>query len=145
MRFQVLTAASMMFRAQKTALNSIFNTLTWSVKLPSFHQHATCHPVPATCKLWSKVLKGWGILNTAPCYKKKRLWIIMKSKDVLLLCHAGAEGESKYSSYSFLTSALHGGKWSECHPGCALPWVKGPWFRLDRKLGGPQGRTGYRG
>jgi hypothetical protein len=59
----------------------------------------------------------------------------MKSKDVLLLCHAGAKGERKYSSYSFLTSAIHGSKWSECHPGYKLPQVKGPWYRLDRKVG----------
>jgi hypothetical protein len=34
--------------------------------------------------------------------------------------HAGAKGERKYSSYSFLTSALHGGEWSASRSGHAL-------------------------
>jgi hypothetical protein len=35
--------------------------------------------------------------------------------------HAGTEGEMKYSSYSFLTSALERSEWSVPHPGHALP------------------------
>jgi hypothetical protein len=37
----------------------------------------------------------------------------------------GAWGERRYSSYSFLTSALDGGEWSESRPGRALPPRKG--------------------
>jgi hypothetical protein len=37
--------------------------------------------------------------------------------------HAGAKEEMTYSSYSFLTSALNGGEWSESRPGRALPTV----------------------
>jgi hypothetical protein len=36
-------------------------------------------------------------------------------------CHGGAWGERRYSSYSFLTSALDGGEWSASCPGRALP------------------------
>jgi hypothetical protein len=35
--------------------------------------------------------------------------------------HGGAWGERKYSSYSFLTSALYGGEWSSSRPGRPLP------------------------
>jgi hypothetical protein len=40
--------------------------------------------------------------------------------------HAGAKGERTYSSYSFLTSALDGVKWSASRPSRALPLEKGP-------------------
>jgi hypothetical protein len=35
-------------------------------------------------------------------------------------------GRGGYSSYSYLTSALEGGKWSASRPGGALPPRKGP-------------------
>jgi hypothetical protein len=35
-------------------------------------------------------------------------------------------GKRRYSSYSFLTSALDGGEWSASRPGRALPPGKGP-------------------
>jgi hypothetical protein len=35
-------------------------------------------------------------------------------------------GERRYSSYSYLTSALDGGEWSASRPGRALPTGKGP-------------------
>jgi hypothetical protein len=52
--------------------------------------------------------------------------------------HGGTWGERRYSSYSYLTSALDGGEWSASRPGRALtpgkgpliPWV-GPRFGLD--------------
>jgi hypothetical protein len=53
-------------------------------------------------------------------------------------------GERRYSSYSFLTSALEGGKWSASRPGSALPPEKEPRYPLYRRLGGPQSRTGRR-
>jgi hypothetical protein len=40
--------------------------------------------------------------------------------------HAGDKGERRYSSYSFLTSALDGSEWSASQPGCSLPPGKGP-------------------
>jgi hypothetical protein len=52
---------------------------------------------------------------------------VQKSKTDPLLCHAGNKGERRYSSYSFLTSALDGGEWSaSCH-GCTLPQGKDLW------------------
>jgi hypothetical protein len=35
--------------------------------------------------------------------------------------HMGGGGERRYSSYSYLTSALDGGEWSASRPGRALP------------------------
>jgi hypothetical protein len=40
--------------------------------------------------------------------------------------HGGTLGERRYSSYSFLTSALDGGEWSASRPGRALPPGKEP-------------------
>jgi hypothetical protein len=55
--------------------------------------------------------------------------------------HTGAKQERKYSSYSFLTSALNGGEWSASRPGRALPagndsrshWIEG-WVGLRAGL-----------
>jgi hypothetical protein len=63
----------------------------------------------------------------------------------LTTCHEGAWGERKYSSYSFLTSALDGGEWSASRPSRALPRGKDPWYPLNRRLGGPQSQSGRRG
>jgi hypothetical protein len=57
--------------------------------------------------------------------------------------HGGTWGE-RHSSYSFLTSALDGGKWSASHTGHALPRGKDPHYPLYRRLGGPQSRSGQR-
>jgi hypothetical protein len=46
---------------------------------------------------------------------------IRKQKALPAICHGGTMGERRYSSYSYLTSALDGGEWSASHPGLALP------------------------
>jgi hypothetical protein len=51
--------------------------------------------------------------------------------------------ETRYSSYSFSTSALDGGEWSASRPGRALAPGKGPQYPLYRRLGGPQIRSGH--
>jgi hypothetical protein len=53
--------------------------------------------------------------------------------------------ESRYSSYSFMNSALDGGEWSASRPGRALPPGKGPLYPLYRRLGGPSVDTEARG
>jgi hypothetical protein len=40
--------------------------------------------------------------------------------------HGGRKGERRYSSYSYLISALDGGEWSASRPGRALPREKDP-------------------
>jgi hypothetical protein len=50
-----------------------------------------------------------------------------------------------YSSTHFLTSALDGGEWSASRPGRFIPQVKSTWYSLDRRLGGPQSRSGHSG
>jgi hypothetical protein len=53
-------------------------------------------------------------------------------------------GESRYSSYSFLTSALDEGEWSASRLGRALAREKDPRYPLYRRLGGPQSRSGHK-
>jgi hypothetical protein len=49
-------------------------------------------------------------------------------------CRAGAKAERRYSSYSFLTSALDGGERSALRPGRDLPPREGPRYPLDTRL-----------
>jgi hypothetical protein len=60
-------------------------------------------------------------------------------------CHAGAKGERKYSSYSFLTSALDGVS-GQSHT-LAMLYPQGKYFQypLVMRLGGPQSWSGDRG
>jgi hypothetical protein len=59
--------------------------------------------------------------------------------------YGGACGERRYSSYSFMTSALDEGEWSASRPGRALAQGKDPRYPLYRRLGGPQSRSGHGG
>jgi hypothetical protein len=43
--------------------------------------------------------------------------------------------ERRYSSYSYLTSAPDGGKWSASRPGCTLPPGKGPPVPIGQEAG----------
>jgi hypothetical protein len=58
--------------------------------------------------------------------------------------HGGSWGERRYSFFSFWTSALDGGKWSASRLGRALPPGIDPRYPLDRRLGGPESRSGRR-
>jgi hypothetical protein len=49
-----------------------------------------------------------------------------KVRSKVKLTHGGAWVERRYSSYSFLNSALDGGEWSASRPGRALPQGKDP-------------------
>ena len=55
--------------------------------------------------------------------------------------HEGPQGEQRYSSTLFQTSALEGGEGSTSRPGSTLPPGKTR-YPLYRRLGGPQGRSG---
>jgi hypothetical protein len=69
-----------------------------------------------------------------------------KSKAVPATRHGGTWGERRYSSYSYLTSALDGGVSGQRHAPAALyPRGKDPRYPLDRTLGGPQSRSGRSG
>jgi hypothetical protein len=46
-----------------------------------------------------------------------------------------AHGERRYSSYSFVTSALDGGELSASRPGRALPPGKGPPLLIRQEAG----------
>jgi hypothetical protein len=54
-------------------------------------------------------------------------------------------GERKYSSNSFLTSALDSGEWSASRPGRDFPRGNDLRYPLYRRLDGPQSRSGHRG
>jgi hypothetical protein len=59
----------------------------------------------------------------------------VKSK-VVPLCYIQAHlGDRRYSSYSFLTSALEGGEWSASPPGRALPPGKEPSVPIVQEAG----------
>jgi hypothetical protein len=58
--------------------------------------------------------------------------------------HADASGE-RYSSYSFLTSALDGVGGQRHAPAALYPRRKDSRYPLYRRLGGPQSRSGHRG
>jgi hypothetical protein len=47
--------------------------------------------------------------------------------------------------HAFLTSALDGGEWSASRPRSLYLQGKSPWYQLDRRLGGPQSRSGRGG
>jgi hypothetical protein len=53
-------------------------------------------------------------------------------------------GERRYSSTHSLTSALDEGEWSASRPGRFTP-RESTWHPLDRRLGGPQSRSGRGG
>jgi hypothetical protein len=63
-------------------------------------------------------------------------------KKVLQHTYGGAGG-GRYRSYSFTASALDRGEWSASRPVRAL--AQDPRYPLDRRLGGPQSRSGHRG
>jgi len=46
-----------------------------------------------------------------------------------------AQGERRYSSYSFTTSALDGDEWSESRPGRVLPPGKGSPVHIGQEAG----------
>jgi hypothetical protein len=57
-----------------------------------------------------------------------------RHKDILV--------EWRYSATHSLTSALDGGEWLTSRPGRFTPQENSPWYPLDRRLGGPQSRSG---
>jgi hypothetical protein len=59
--------------------------------------------------------------------------------------HAGNKGESRNSSYSFLTSALDEVSVQHHATAALYPRGKEPRYALDRRLGGRQSQSGYRG
>jgi hypothetical protein len=59
--------------------------------------------------------------------------------------HGGAWGERRFSSYSFLTSALERMSGQRHALAALYPWGKNPQYPLYRRLGGPQSRSGHRG
>jgi hypothetical protein len=79
------------------------------------------------------------------------LKIKVKEKLKMSLCfkwaprHEGILGEWRFNSTHSLTSALDEGELSASHPGRFTPREKVPWHPLDRRLGGPQSRSGRSG
>jgi hypothetical protein len=59
--------------------------------------------------------------------------------------HEDVLGEWRYSPTRSLTSALDGSEWLTSRPGRFIPHGKSPWYPLDRRLAGPQSRSGRDG
>jgi hypothetical protein len=72
------------------------------------------------------------------------LYVSKSSKAVLLHAMEVLGGETRYSSYSFTTSALDGGEWSASRPCHAIPPGKGPPVPIVQEAG-PQSRYGHTG
>jgi hypothetical protein len=88
---------------------------------------------------WSASRPG----RALPPGKGTRYPLDIKTKEVPE--HTTEAQGRRCSSYSFMTSALDGGEWSVSLPGRALPPGEGPPYPLDRRLGGPQSRSGHKG
>jgi hypothetical protein len=58
-----------------------------------------------------------------------------KGKAVQQHTYGSARGNKRYSSYSFTTSALDGGKWLASRPGHALPPEKGTLVPIVQEAG----------
>jgi hypothetical protein len=65
------------------------------------------------------------LLSSRLLYKNVKIKVYKKSKAVPLHAMKAPGGGGRYSSYSYLTSALDGGEWSALRPGRALPPGKG--------------------
>jgi hypothetical protein len=87
---------------------------------------------------------------TIPSLEKLFLEVSVKVKVKVSLCFNQAPrrkvvlGKWRYSSTHSLVSALNGGEWSASRS-AALPQGRSPWYPLDRRLGGPQSRSGHGG
>jgi hypothetical protein len=68
-----------------------------------------------------------------------------KKKSVPLHAMEAHGGKRRYSSYSYLTSALDGVNGQRNDSAPLYPQGKDPRYPLDRRLGGPQSRSGSRG
>jgi hypothetical protein len=72
---------------------------------------------------------------------RKSIWTIAPTQETsfdrtwLLATPWNRRGEKRYSSYSFMTSALDGGEWSASCPGRALPPGKGPPVSIGQEAG----------
>jgi hypothetical protein len=88
---------------------------------------------PLTCVTISTASAHWST-GTEPGVT----WGWSPSRDKLNMSHWTPWrylGERKYSSYSFLTSALNGDVWSESRPGRALPPGTGPPVPIGQEAG----------
>jgi hypothetical protein len=128
----------------------------WSKKKK---QKINCHvnikidiPLPSNTRHRRHRYQMFGVLSFALLASKREIrmiltcfpWSIKKAKQSR---HTPwwRLGETRYSSYSFLTSALDGDEWSASRPGRTLPRGKDPRYPLYRRLVGPQSRSGRRG
>jgi hypothetical protein len=93
-----------------------------------------------TQKLRTTIPNVQSFRDVSKNYKLYNLQLKVKVNKCVPLPPYSAKGERKYSSYSFLTSTLEGGEWSASRPGRSLPR-----YPLDRRLRGPQSRSGHRG
>jgi hypothetical protein len=140
-RFQVLTAASMKFRF-------VFWDVLPCKIIVDRRFRGTCylhHQGDDSSSHLRKIINDVVQPRRELWYQHGNTAIVKSKKSCPATRHGGAWGERRYSSYSFTTSALDGGS-GQHHASAALyPRGKDPRYPLERRLGGPQSRSGHRG
>jgi hypothetical protein len=90
--------------------------------LPGIEPRSPGCPARSQTLYWLSYPAHWGLLQS-------------KKKSSPSTRHGGAWGERRYSSYSFMNSALDGGEWSASRPGRSLPPGKGPPLPIVKEAG----------
>jgi hypothetical protein len=135
-----------------------FCSETWTSKLLEFthakcpHRRPSTPSRPTTMSCWSYVSVPSLLLMTLVALLTSLLYpLILYAKQFIASCtarmswvqkkqikatrHDDARGERRYSSYSFLTSALDGGEWSASRPDRVLAPGKGPPVPIVQEAG----------
>jgi hypothetical protein len=79
--------------------------------------------------------------KTEETVHKGKVVPVLKQLSTAIREHMGSGGIAP----PFLTSTLDGGEWSASRPGSFIRREKAARYPLDRRLGGPQSRSGRRG
>jgi hypothetical protein len=77
-------------------------------------------------------------------WHNKQYWLLQCNVKVKVFLCFFLNWAPRYEG-AFSTSALDGGEWSASRSGRFTPQGKGPWYPLDRRLGGSQSRSGHGG
>jgi hypothetical protein len=95
--------------------------ISFSINSPGFELHLGQRYLRTSFMTIHHYTADVGLLSSNVMWSCR--WILIKSSPITH--HGGAWGQRRYSSHSFLTSALDGGEWSASRPSCTLALGKG--------------------